>query len=290
MSVLGEDQSGGKMPQAGLVPHQDKRVLVTGAGTGIGREIALAFARAGARVALHYGRSADGAQTARAEILKAGGRAEIFQADLALISSAQGLAQDAIRFLGGLDILVNNAGITLNLPFEKVTPEQFDTLYHVNVRAQFFLAQAAVAPMRAQGTGVILNISSIHAFQGFPQHSVYAGTKGAIVAMTRELAIELAPSGIRVNGIAPGAVEVPNYYQAMPDWDRAAAGRLIPAGFVGQPADVAAAAVWLASDQARYIVGQTLVIDGGTTSWLPFSDAFRQPQTAQHGKGYVPGL
>lgn len=270
--------------------HQNRRVLVTGAGTGIGREIALAFGRAGARVVLHYGHNAQGAAAARDEIRVSGGHAEAFPADLASVSAAQGMMGQALDFLGGLDVLVNNAGITMNLPFEQVTPEQFDTLYHVNVRAQFFLAQAATRVMRTQGGGTILNISSIHAFEGFPQHSVYAGTKGAIVAMTRELAIELAPLGIRVNGIAPGAVEVPNYYQAMPDWNRDAAGRLIPCGFVGVPADIASVAVWLASEEARFIVGQTLVVDGGTTSWMPFSDAFRQPQTAQFGKGYVPGL
>jgi NAD(P)-dependent dehydrogenase (short-subunit alcohol dehydrogenase family) len=267
-----------------------KRVLVTGAGTGIGRAIALEFARAGAHVALHYCHDATGAATAVDEICQRGGQAKAFKADFNSVEEARKLADDAIAFLGGLDVLINNAGITMNRPFEQVTPAQFDTLYHVNVRAQFFVAQAALPALLQRGGGVIINISSIHAFEGYAQHSVYAGTKGAIVAMTRELAIELAPRGIRVNCIAPGAIEVANYYKAMPDFDPKAAGQLIPAGFIGQPIDIARAAVWLASDEARFIVGQTLVIDGGTTAWMPFSDAFRQQSTAQFGKGYVPGI
>jgi len=267
-----------------------KRILVTGSGTGIGRNIALEFAKAGGDVVLHYSRSRDGALSAVEEIQALGRKAAVFQADLQEIEACQRLVLDAVEFLGGLDVLVNNAGITMNLPFQEVTPAQFDTLYHVNIRAQFFIAQNALPALRARGNGVVINLTSIHAFQGFPQHSVYAGTKGAIVAFTRELAIELAPLGIRVNAIAPGAVEVPNHYKAVADYDPKAIGRQIPAGFLGQPSDIGRVAVFLASDDARYIVGQTLVIDGGTTSWMPFSDAFRQPTTSCFGRGYVPGL
>jgi glucose 1-dehydrogenase/3-oxoacyl-[acyl-carrier protein] reductase len=188
-----------------------------------------------------------------------------------------------------LDGLVNNAGITMNMPFERVTPEQFDTLYNVNVRAPFFLTQTAL-PALIESRGAVVNIASIHAFQGYPEHSVYAGTKGAIVAMTRELAVELALKGVRVNAIAPGSIVVEGYYKANPDFDPEAAGRLIPCGFIGQPEDVAHAAAFLLSEEARFLVGQTLILDGGTTAWMPFSDAFRQPNTAQFGKGYVPGL
>jgi len=266
---------------------KNKRVLVTGSGTGIGREIALEFGRQGAKVALHYSHSDRGAKSAVRAI---GKKAAAFQADFNDVSAVQELGRQAIAFLGGLDILINNAGITMNLPFEQVTPEQFDTLYHVNVRAQFFLTQT-VLPALEKKRGAIVNITSIHAFAGFPEHSVYAGTKGAIVAYTRELAIELAPRGVRVNAIAPGAITVENHKIAIPGVTEEAMGRMIPVGFVGKPRDVARAAVFLASPDARYFIGQTLVLDGGTTSWLPFTEQCRQPVgKMSFGKGYVPGI
>ena len=130
---------------------EGKRVLVTGSGTGIGRGVALEFAREGAAVVLHYAHSEAGAASAVDEIRSAGGTAEVFQADLADIEQVQGLASQAIEFLGGLDVLVNNAGITMNKPFLEVTPEQFDTLYNVNIRGMYFLTQAAVPTMIEQG-------------------------------------------------------------------------------------------------------------------------------------------
>lgn len=267
-----------------------RRVLVTGAGTGIGRGIALEFARQGAVVALHYSRSSAGAVTAVEEIRAAGGVAEVFGADFNDLSKIAELAALAATFLGGIDVLVNNAGITMNRPFEQVTSAQFDTLYAVNVRAPFFLTQAVVPAMRVAGAGAVINITSIHAFQGKQEHSVYAGTRGAIVAFNRQLAIELAPAGIRVNAIAPGSIEVENTYAAVPDYDPGEAGKGIPAGFVGQPIDIARVAAFLASDEARYIVGQTLIVDGGTTSWMPFGEGFRGPLSAKFGQGYVPGI
>lgn len=269
---------------------QGKRVLITGAGTGIGREVALEYAREGAAVVLHYAHSAAGAESAVSEIEGAGGRAVAFKSDFTDVNAVNELGKQAVEFLGGLDVLVNNAGITMNLPFEDVTPEQFDTLYNVNIRAQFFLTQATL-PQLVESQGVVINLTSIHAFEGFPEHSVYAGTKGAIVAYTRELSIELAVKGVRVNAIAPGAVEVENHYKAVPDYDPKANGRMIPCGFEGVPLDIARVAVFLSSDDARYIIGQTIIVDGGTTSWMPFSDGFRQRGgDARFGKGYVPGL
>lgn len=267
-----------------------KRAIVTGAGTGIGREIALEFARQGAEVALHYSRSAEGAQSAVEQIRSAGGRGDSFQADLREVAQVKKLAAEALEFLGGLDIIVNNAGITMNLPFAEVTPEQFDTLYQVNVRAQFFLTQALLPALIARGGGAVINLTSIHAFEGCVEHAVYAGTKGAIVAYTRELAIELAPRGIRVNAIAPGAVPVESHKKASPDSDFDALGGLIPCGFAGTPLDIAKIAVFLATDAARYIVGQTIIADGGTTSWMPFGDGYRKPMQGRFGVGYVPGL
>lgn len=266
-----------------------KRILVTGSGTGIGREIALEFAREGAIVALHYSHSEEGAISAVEKIQQSGGKAEAFRADFTKLEETKQLAQESMKFLGSLDVLVNNASITMNLPFEKVTPEQFDTLYNVNIRSPFFLTQTLLSFLM-ENSGAVVNISSIHAFEGYPGHSVYSGTKGAIVAYTRELAIELALKGVRVNAIAPGAIAVESHYALEPGYNPEANGKLIPSGFEGKPLDIARAVIFLASEDARYIVGQTLIIDGGTTSWLPFSDAFRNTGKTPFGRGYVPGI
>ncbi len=267
-----------------------RKILVTGSGTGIGREIALEFSRQGADVVLHYAHSSAGAASAVEWILSNGGKATAVRADLSLEGEAQRLATEAIGFLGGIDILVNNAGITMTLEFEKVTPEQFDRLYQVNVKAAFFLLQALLPSMKSQGGGAVVNLSSVHGFRAMTGHSVYAGTKGAIIAYTRELAVELAPAGIRVNAVAPGFIPVENHYKAATDQDNLdELGALIPCGFAGTSLDVAKAVVFLASDEARYIVGQTIVIDGGTTSWMSFSDGFKDIGL-RLGKGYVPGL
>ena len=268
---------------------EGKKVLVTGSGTGLGREIALEFARQGATVVLHYSHSSDGAESAVKEIQSAGGIAKAIKADFSEVDQAIQLTLDAIDFMGGLDVLVNNAGITMTLEFEQVTPKQFDTVYNVNVRAQYFIIQTALPAMAKQGGGAIINLSSVHGIRAYKGHSVYAGTKGAIIAYTRQLAIELAPRGIRINAIAPGAVPVENHFKAAGSDDVSGLGKLIPCGFPGKPLDIAKVAIFLASDDARYIVGQTIVVDGGTTSWMSFSEEFRDTGL-RLGKGYVPGL
>ena len=268
---------------------KDKKVLVTGAGTGLGREIALEFARRGATVAIHYAHSSMGAESAVREILAFGGRAKAFQADFTDVSQVKKLTATAMEWLDGIDVLVNNAGATMTLEFEDVTPEQFDTVYGINVRAQFFALQAALPTMLKQGDGAVINLSSVHGFRACKGHSVYAGTKGAIIAHTRELAVELAPRGIRVNAVAPGAVPVENHFKAAGSDDMSGLAKLIPCGFAGVPLDIANVVIFLASDQARYIVGQTIIVDGGTTSWMSFSEGYHETGL-RLGKGYVPGL
>jgi len=271
---------------------QDKKVLVTGSGTGIGKGIALEFAREGAAVVLHYSHSDKGAKEAVNEIRQHGGRAEAFKANFDKVEEVKDLAKRAIEYLGGLDVLVNNAGITVNLPFEHVSVEQFDLLYHVNVRAQFFLTQAVLATMERGGKGAVINLTSVHAFAGMTEHAIYAGTKGAIMAYTRELSLELIQKGIRVNGIAPGWIRNENQEKVMGEsfnWEEA--GKSLPAGFVGNPSDVAKLAVYLASEDSRYIIGQTIIIDGGQLAILPLTGDFRKSRTDyQFGQGYVPDL
>ena len=273
-----------------ILDVKEKRVLVTGAGTGIGRGIAIAFAKAGATVAIHYAHSDAGARSAIEEIESAGGRARAFQADLNEIEQIGALADKAKNFLGGFDVLVNNAGITMNRPFLQVTPDQFDTLYNVNIRAMFFLTQAIVPDMIERGKGAVINLTSVHAYTGMTEHTVYAGTKSAIVGFTRVLALELAQKGVRVNAIAPGWILVENHLKVLGDFDQREAGSQLPAGFIGSPEDIANMAMYLASDAARYVVGQTFIVDGGQTSIMPNSGDFRETRQEQWGQGYVPGL
>jgi NAD(P)-dependent dehydrogenase (short-subunit alcohol dehydrogenase family) len=266
-----------------------KRVMVTGSGTGIGKGIAVGFAKEGADVAIHYSRSEKGAIAVVDEIKKYGVRAEMFKANFENVDEIKKMAEDAIEFLGGIDVLVNNAGIQWNMPFEKVTVKQFDTVYHVNIRAMFFATQSVVEAMSQSGGGAVVNVSSLHAFAGMKNFSVYTGTKGAIVSFTRTLAMELIERGIRVNGIAPGIVEVESNRETYGEYDAVERGRKIPVGFLGQPSDIANAALFLASDASRFILGQTLRVDGGSTAfWLP-TEAFRESRNIQLGKHYMTG-
>ncbi len=273
---------------------QGKRALITGSGTGIGRAIALEFSREGADVVLHYAHSARGAETAVAEIEAAGRKAAAFKADFASETEPVELARKAVELLGGVDCLVNNAGITFNKPFADVTVEQFNHIYNVNVRAPYLLTQAIVADMLAHGGGAVCNITSIHGVQGAPEHSVYAATKGAIIAQTRALAVELAHKGVRINAIAPGCIPVENYNIMIPGFTKEGFDEMaktkIPVGHTGTPLDIAKLAVFLCSDDADFIVAQTIVVDGGTTALMSLISDFRNESTARFGSGYVPGM
>ena len=267
-----------------------KGVVVTGAGTGIGRGVALEFAKEGGDVVLHYAHSSDGAVSAVDEITHSGGKAAAFQADLSDIGQCQDLVAQAREFLGGIDVLINNAGITMNKPFMDVTPEHYNKLYDVNIRGMFFVTQAGVRDMIEQGQGAVINLTSVHAFSGMTEHTIYAGTKGAIVAFTRVLALELSQKGIQVNAIAPGWILVENHLKVLGDFDQDAASASIPAGVIGAPEDIGRLAIFLASPEGSYIRGQTLVIDGGQSAIMPLTGDFREPRQEQWGQGYVPGL
>lgn len=268
-----------------------KKVLVTGSGTGIGREVALEFARNGASVAFHYSRSPAGALSGVEEVAKRGGTARAFQADFSDLDAVLRLADEAGAFLGGVDILINNAGITLNRGFFQSDSAKFEKLYDVNVRAGFFLSQKLAEGMVKAGGGAICHLTSIHGLQGAAEHAIYAGTKGAIIAQTRAMAVELAHRGVRVNAIAPGWIDVENHQDAIPDYDPEAAkkdaARKIPAGRYGLPIDVAKLAVFLCSDAASFIIGQTIVIDGGTTALMSLMPDFLSESNASFGAKYL---
>lgn len=270
-----------------------KKALVTGADTGIGREVALEFARQGADVVLHYCHHEEGATSAANEIKKTGRRAECVSADFNDVQQAIRLAERAIEILGGINCLVNNAGITFNRPFLKMELEHFDKLFNVNFRAQYFITQRIVENMARHGGGAICNVSSIHGVQGAPEHSAYAASKGAIIAYTRALAVELGHRGIRVNAIAPGWITVENYFKVIPGFNEAQAmkdaSNAVPVARYGLPIDVARAAAFLCGDDAGFLLGQTLVLDGGTTALMSLISDFRNESKVHFGEEYILG-
>ncbi len=258
---------------------EGKLILVTGAGTGIGRGVALELARQGADVAISYSSSAQGAMEAVEEIKKMGRRSCAIKANLGVVADCRRVVDEAAAYLGGLDGLFNNAGVTLTLPFQEVTEELFDKIYNVNIRGQYFCCQQAVGHMIKRGQelsrrypdrpwagGSLVNMSSVHGAAGFANHSVYAGTKGAINSFSRELAVELCALHIRVNVVAPGSIEVPSYFTNDPSYTRETGNAMVPWGRVGLPEDVGYLASYLMSDASEFMTGHVLYIDGGLTA------------------------
>ncbi len=241
-----------------------KVACVTGAGTGIGVGIALALAEAGADVAVSYHGSEEGARQTVEKIRGLGRRALLRRADITQSAEARGLVDATVAELGRIDIMVNNSGVTWPKPFLELDEETWDQTFAINLRGMFLCSQQAARHMvRQGGGGRIINLSSVHGFSSAPRHAHYEATKGGINMFTKALAIELAPYQITVNAIAPGAIEVERYFRTMPGYDRQEMGARIPLGRVGFPADVAPLAVFLASDEASYITGETILVDGG---------------------------
>ncbi len=244
---------------------EGRKALVTGSGIGIGRGIALELAAQGASVVLHYAHSREGAEEAVRAIQESGVRACAVGADLTRVEECRRLTAEAARWLEGLDVLVNNAGVTRTASFLETSEATYQEVMDLNMRSYFFCAQEAVRHMQRQGGGAILNITSVHGASGFAGHAAYAASKGAIIAFTRELAIELAPMHIRVNAIGPGVVEVPRYFEIR-GYTTEFGSTLVPWGRVGTPEDVGRAAAFLVSDAADFITGQVLFVDGGTNA------------------------
>lgn len=244
-----------------------KKALVTGGSRGIGRGIALALAKQGADVAVNYHRNAEEAQKVVAEILALGREAFSVQADVSDLATVSRMFAEIKSKWGKLDILVNNAGILQFKPFDQITAVDWDAMLNTNLRGQFFCAQEA-ARLMAQG-GRIVNIASISSGGvgiASPMIAHYTASKGGVVGMTEALALELAPKGINVNAIAPGGIETDMTKGALVD-EKARQGIIaaIPKGRLGRPEDIGAAAAFLASDEAEYITGVVLYVDGG---WL----------------------
>ncbi|MFD7439318.1 SDR family NAD(P)-dependent oxidoreductase [Streptomyces sp. NPDC059861] len=244
---------------------RDKTALVTGSTSNIGLAIAEAFAAEGAHVVVSGRNQERGAQAAD-KIRAAGGRADFLVADLdGSKQASQDLAERAREILGGrIDILVNNAGI-YPAPGTVATDEKtFDEVYAVNVKAPFFLTAAVVPAMQEAGSGVVINLGSWIARLGVPLGALYSSTKGAVETLTRAWAAEFGPTGVRVNAVSPGVILPP-----APEGSEPHAGEIMmkgtPAGGVGTPDAVAQAAVWLASEEAAFVHGTVVDVDGGRT-------------------------
>lgn len=243
----------------------DRTALVTGSTSNIGRAAAIALAAAGAHVVVS-GRDDERGADVCAVIRAAGGRADYVHADLdGSAGASRELAEAATGLLGGhIDILVNNAGIFPAADTLSADPEMFDRVYAVNVKAPFFLTQAVAPAMIARGAGVIINLGSWVARLSVPVGALYASTKGAMETLTRAWAAEFGPRGIRVNAVSPGVIRDPAVF-AENDHPAAVMMTGTPAGRTGHPDDVGAAIVYLAGDDAAFVHGTVLDVDGGRT-------------------------
>jgi NAD(P)-dependent dehydrogenase (short-subunit alcohol dehydrogenase family) len=245
-----------------LLDFTGRVTLVTGAGSGFGRVIARRFAEAGARVAVHYRGSRDGAEAVVREIAAAGGEARSFAADLTVEGEPERLVDEVAAAFGPLGALVNNAGGYPLADLLQMKAADWDTVLAQNLRTALACLQAAGRRMAARGEGAIVNVTSIQAFRPAPALAHYSAAKAGLEMLTRSAALELGPSGVRVNAVAPGLVRREGLERAWPE----GVARYVaaaPLGRIAEPEDVADACLFLASPAARFVTGTTLVVDGG---------------------------
>ena len=282
-----KDPAGPALPDASRLPHPryhqvltDQPALVTGANSGIGRAVALGLARAGADVVVNYITHPETAEEVVHEIEGMGRRAIALKADVSKEADVERMFADAIAHFGTLHIVVSNAGLQRDSPFDTMTLEQWNTVIGVNLTGQFLCTRAAAREFKRRGVvasvsqaaGKIICMSSVHQEIPWAGHANYAASKGGVMLLMKSIAQELAPHFIRVNSIAPGAIRTPINTAA---WDTPAAYSdlmtLVPYKRIGEPDDIAQAAVWLASDAADYVTGATLFVDGGMTLFPGFA-------------------
>ncbi|HIZ07211.1 MAG TPA: 3-oxoacyl-[acyl-carrier-protein] reductase [Candidatus Eubacterium avistercoris] len=241
---------------------KDKVALVTGASSGIGKEIAKMLAARGAKVIVNYMSSEESAKAVVAEIEEAGGTAECIQCSVNDFAAVGAMMKDVIKRYGRIDILVNNAGITKDNLLMAMKEEEFDAVIDVNLKGTFNTMRHVYRQMLKQKSGSIINISSISGVLGNPGQANYAASKAGVIGMTKSMARELAGRGVRVNAVAPGFVETP-MTEKLSDTAREAGLAQVPMGRFAKPEEIASAVCFLASDEASYITGQVLHVDGG---------------------------
>jgi glucose 1-dehydrogenase len=243
-----------------------KVALVTGASQGIGLAIALRLAREGAHIALNVHREDDRSRQARADVAAAGVRCDVFAADVGDVAAVQAMIDRVVSAFGALHILVNNAGVERNAGVLDITERDYELVMNTNLKGPLFLSQAFARHAKQAAGGRIINISSVHEELPFPHFTPYCASKGGLKMMMRNLALELAPFGITVNNVAPGAIRTPINESLLKDKPKLdALLAQIPLARMGEPEDVAGCVAFLAGDDARYVTGATLVVDGGLT-------------------------
>lgn len=241
---------------------QNKTTLITGATRGIGKGIALEFAKQGSNVAFTYSSSVDAANALEKQLESLGVKAKGYQSNAAEFKAAQELATEVLKEFGTIDVLINNAGITKDNLLMRISEEDFDTVIEVNLKSVFNLTKAVIRPMMKQRKGSIINMSSVVGLKGNAGQANYAASKAGILGFSKSVALELGSRNIRSNVVAPGFIETEMTAKldekVVQEWRNA-----IPLKRGGTPTDVANACVFLASDMSAYITGQTLSVDGG---------------------------
>jgi glucose 1-dehydrogenase len=257
-----------------------QKALVTGGDSGIGRGVAIALGHAGADVVVNYRKAEDKAREVVEEIRSNGSQAYVHQADVSQEDQIQDMFQRMFQEFGTIDILINNAGLQRDAPFEEMSLEKWNQVISVNLTGQFICAREAVKEFKRRGVvkevscsaGKIICISSVHQVIPWAGHVNYAASKGGVMLMMKSIAQEVAPYRIRVNSIAPGAIRTPINADA---WSTPEAYsdlmKLVPYKRIGEPEDIGRAAVWLASDNADYVNGTSLFVDGGMTLFPGFA-------------------
>lgn len=254
---------------------QGKVAIVTGASSGIGKGIALRLATEGAAVIVNYAHSKEKAQEVVEKIKSEGGKGLAVKADVSKIGEVQAMVDLTVKEFGHIDILVSNAGIDPNVHNIKqagileMSEDLWDKVLNTNLKGAFLCCQAVAREMVEQNRGGrIIIISSVHGKATVARHGAYSASKGGLNMLTKELALELAPFRINVNAVAPGPIEIERYFTTFPDYNREILSKQVPMGRVGFPEDVAHAVAFFASEEASFITGQILYVDGGITTHL----------------------